>query len=237
MKIEVLFPEVCNLYGDLANIRYLKESFKDLEIINTKLTDEPYFVKHKPTLIYMGTMTEHNQELVINVLSKYKKRIEELIKQNVYFLITGNALEIFGKEILCEDGKKIKCLNIYDTTAKRNMMNRFNSLYVGKYNELDIVGFKSQFTHSYTTKKYTPLFNTIRSCGLNKETMDEGIRINNFMATYVIGPLLILNPYFTKQLASDLGIKNNKLAFEKEAIDAYQFRLEQYTDPNRNIYY
>ena len=26
MKIEVLFPEVCNLYGDLANIRYLKKS-------------------------------------------------------------------------------------------------------------------------------------------------------------------------------------------------------------------
>ena len=45
MKIEVLFPEVCNLYGYLANIRYLKRSFKKLEIIETKLTDEPYFVK------------------------------------------------------------------------------------------------------------------------------------------------------------------------------------------------
>ena len=25
MKIEVLYPEICNLYGDLGNIRYLSE--------------------------------------------------------------------------------------------------------------------------------------------------------------------------------------------------------------------
>ena len=26
MKIEVLYPEICNLYGDLGNIRYLQIS-------------------------------------------------------------------------------------------------------------------------------------------------------------------------------------------------------------------
>ena len=75
MKIEVLFPEVCNLYGDLANIRYLKESVDTITIIETKLTDEPYFMKNKPDLIYMGGMTEHSQELVINKLKDYKDRI------------------------------------------------------------------------------------------------------------------------------------------------------------------
>ena len=236
MKIEVLFPEVCNLYGDLANIRYLKKSFKDLEIIETKLTDEPYFLKHKPNLIYMGTMTEHNQELVIEKLSKYKKRIKELIDQNVYFLITGNALEIFGKEIICEDKRVIKCLDIYDTTAKRDMMHRFNSLYVGKFEDINIVGFKSQFTHSYAKKKLNPLFETVRSCGLNPDTMDEGIRINNFMATYVIGPLLILNPLFTKWLAKELGIKDTTLAYEEAALDSYNYRYNEYMQ-KKNIYY
>jgi CobQ-like glutamine amidotransferase family enzyme len=236
MTIEVLFPEVCNLYGDLANIRYLKESYKDFKIINTKLTDEPYFLKNKPDLIYMGTVTEHNQEIVIDTLKKYKKRIEELIKDNVHFLITGNALEVFGKEILCEDGRKIKCLGIYNTVAKRNMMNRYNCLYVGKFKDIDIVGFKSQFTHSYIDNKFTPLFKTVRSCGLNPDIMDEGIRINNFMATYVIGPLLILNPKFTKWLLVDLGVKKPKLAFEEEALDAYEYRLNDYMQ-KKNIYY
>ena len=145
MTIEVLFPEVCNLYGDLANIRYLKESYKDFKIINTKLTDEPYFLKNKPDLIYMGTVTEHNQEIVIDTLKKYKKRIEELIKDNVHFLITGNALEVFGKEILCEDGRKIKCLGIYNTVAKRNMMNRYNCLYCNRQKKCVLIYFTMLF--------------------------------------------------------------------------------------------
>lgn len=236
MKIEVLFPEVCNLYGDLANIRYLKKSNENIEIIETKLTDEPYFLNNKPDLIYMGGMTEHSQELVINKLSIYIDRIKELIDKNVYFLITGNAFEIFGKEILNEDNSKINALNLYDTVAKRDMMHRFNSLYVGKFNDITIVGFKSQFSHSYIDKEFTPLFNTIRSFGINKENMNEGIKINNFMATYVIGPLLILNPLFTKWLLKQFGIET-KLAYEEEAIDAYNSRLKDYTDPNRNIYY
>ena len=235
MKIEVLFPEICNLYGDLANIRYLKESISDIEIIETKLTDEPYFVNNTPSLIYMGGMTEHSQELVINKLKDYKDRIKELIEENVYFLITGNAFEIFGKEILNEDGTKIECLGLYNTIAKRDMLHRFNSLYVGKFNDIDIVGFKSQFTHSYTNDKLNPLFDTIRSCGLNPNTMDEGVRINNFMATYVIGPLLILNPLFTKWLLKEFNI-DTKLAYEEEAIDAYNYRLEDYMK-KENIYY
>lgn len=235
MKIEVLFPEVCNLYGDLANIRYLKRSVESIEIIETKLTDEPYFINNKPDLIYMGGMTEHSQELVINKLKNYKERIKELIDQNVYFLITGNAFEIFGKEILNEDGTKIECLNLYDTTAKRDMLHRFNCLYVGTFNDIKIVGFKSQFTHSYTDKELTPLFITDRSCGLNPSTMNEGVRINNFMATYVIGPLLILNPLFTKWLLKEFNIEN-ELAFEKEAIDAYEYRYNDYMK-KENIYY
>jgi len=235
MKIEVLFPEICNLYGDLANIRYLKESISNIEIIETKLTDEPYFVNNTPSLIYMGGMTEHSQELVINKLKDYKDRIKELIEENVYFLITGNAFEIFGKEILNEDGTKIECLGLYNTIAKRDMLHRFNSLYVGKFNDIDIVGFKSQFTHSYTNDKLNPLFDTIRSCGLNPNTMDEGVRINNFMATYVIGPLLILNPLFTKWLLKEFNI-DTKLAYEEEAIDAYNYRLEDYMK-KENIYY
>ena len=40
IKIEVLYPEVCNLYGDLFNIKFLEKSIEDVKIINTKLTEE-----------------------------------------------------------------------------------------------------------------------------------------------------------------------------------------------------
>ena len=33
MKIEVLFPEFCNLYGDMSNIEYLHKCILEEEII------------------------------------------------------------------------------------------------------------------------------------------------------------------------------------------------------------
>ena len=56
MKIEVLFPEVANLYGDLSNIEYLKKCLNDdVEIIETSLNDEPAFVKQNDiNLIFMA---------------------------------------------------------------------------------------------------------------------------------------------------------------------------------------
>ena len=70
---------------------------------------------------------------------------------------------------------------------------------------MKIVGFKSQFTHSYWEDgtEASPLFMTERGPGLNPEIKEEGIRLNNFMATYVIGPLLILNPPFAQRCIRD----------------------------------
>ena len=108
MKIEVLFSEVCNLYGDVQNMNYLKKCLTDAEFINTSLDDEPRFVNEKIDLIYLGPMTEKTQEKVIEKLLPYKERIEELIKDNTIFLFTGNALEVLGKYIENEDGSKIE---------------------------------------------------------------------------------------------------------------------------------
>ena len=43
LRIEVLFPEVCNLYGDLGNIQYLRACLPDAEFIETALTQKPEF--------------------------------------------------------------------------------------------------------------------------------------------------------------------------------------------------
>jgi len=46
MKIEVLYPEVGNLFGDLANISYL-EKCVDAKVIYTSLKDKPKFLTEK----------------------------------------------------------------------------------------------------------------------------------------------------------------------------------------------
>ena len=64
--------------------------------------------------------------------------------------------------------------------------------------------------------------------GINPESKLEGIHQNNFIATYVIGPLLILNPYFTLKLLKMMGVDKPKLAFEEEVLKAYEVRLKKF---------
>ena len=130
MKIETLFPEFCNLFGDISNIKYLKKCLPEAEFIDSPIDQEPAFVKEDVNLIYLGPMTERTQEKVINKLQPYKERIIELINKGTVFLFTGNALEVLGKYIENEDGSKIEGLGIFDVYAKRDMMHRHNSLCV-----------------------------------------------------------------------------------------------------------
>ena len=82
MKIEILFPEYCNLFGDYGNMMYLKECIPDGEFIETSMKDVPYFAEHDDVnLIYMGPMTERAQEKIIEKLMPYKERIQVLIDE------------------------------------------------------------------------------------------------------------------------------------------------------------
>lgn len=236
MKIEILFPEVCYLYGDLMNVEYLHRSIPEAEIIRTSLKTPPAFLNGDVNMVYLCSMTEKAQELVIEALRSHKEKIEELIDGGTVFLATGNALEIFIKHIENEDGSKIEALGLFNLTAKRRMMDRYNSLWLGKLGDIHMVGLKSQFAHTFGDDG-DGLFETVRGAGRNPGVKPEGIRKNNFMATYVLGPLLIMNPLFTKYIMELLGIKDRPLAYEEAAMDSYNLRLQEYSDPKRGFDY
>ena len=236
MKIEVLFPEVCCLFGDLANAKYLARSC-GAELCETHLGDTPLFVSETPDLIYIGAMSERSQERAVNALMPYKERLCELIESGANILATGNAMELFGSRIEGDDGIAFDALGIFRFTARREMMNRYNSLYVGKFEGMDIVGFKSQFAHAYDFDDSLPLFDTVRGDGRCRGDKKEGLRKNNFMATYLIGPIVVLNPPFAKYLLTLMGVENPTLEFEQAAYDAYNRRVSEFNEPTREIGY
>ena len=249
MRIEILYPEVCNLYGDLQNIEYLKRSCSDIEVIHTDLHTKPVFLSEKVDMVYMGTTTESSQERVLNALSPYKDELSKAIDDGQFIFLTGNAAEVLGEYIQNEDGSKIECLGLLPTYAVRDMMHRYNSLWIGQFSDeaknvekLDIVGFKSQFTHSYFTENSvdnTPssLFTTERGDGINKGTKAEGIRKNNLFVTYLLGPLFIINPLFTEYILGLLGVEEPKAAYKDAAMDSYKKRVDEFRDMNRGFTY
>ena len=236
IQIEYLYPEITNLYGDTFNVKYLKNCLGEAEIVETALIDEPRFASEEIDMIYMGSMSEKSQELVIEKLLPYKEKFKELIDAGKVILLTGNALEVFENYIENEDGTKIEALGIIDAYAKRTMFNRYNTLFLGKLPDEDIkiTGFKSTFSFSYGDNSNCYAFSSIKGVGINKEATLEGFRINNLFGTYLIGPLLVINPDFTKYIMKLLGEENTSLQYEEAAKKCYELRLKEFENESTN---
>ena len=232
MKIEILYPELCNLFGDRGNMKYLRLCLKDAQFVETSFKNEPLFVKEKPDLIYVGPTNEKNQEKIIEELMQYKNRIKELIDSGVPMLFTGNAGEILFEEIEDWDGRKIKGLSVLPFTAKRNRYNRFNGLNLGTFKDkFDIMGFRSQFTFWYGDNSKCAFVKCRRGTGINKDSDKEGIMINNMIATAQLGPILVNNPDLTRWLLDAMGAKDTKIALEDDIRKAYSARMAEFENP------
>lgn len=228
MVIEVLFPEICCLYSDQVNVEYLHACLPEAKIVNTHTYETPYFAKKKPDFIYMGSLPESKQPLVIEKLAPYKDRIRELIDQDVTFLITGNAMDLFGKEIT-RGKEKFAGLGMYDFTVYQDMDDRHNYIFVGEYEDIKIVAYKSTFSQIKDLKGQ-PLFKMIKGA----ENQDDGIHDHNFMMSSLIGPLLLMNPLFTRKVLKQMGLPE-KVAFEEEAMLSYEYRLQQLMNPEAHL--
>lgn len=254
MKIEILFPEFCNLFGDMSNMRYLQQCLPEAEFTETPFEAEPKFISEPVDLIYLGPMTERTQERVIEKFMPYRSRLNELINSGTVFLFTGNAMEVLFKAIYKPMQEQVEELNLFPIklpklkrarpcpmseipalgllplTAKRDMLHRHNSTFLGKFENTEIMGFKSQFTFAYPTEDISGLFTVTKGVGLNPECNFEGVRVNNFFGTYLIGPILVLNPDFTTHLLKCMGVAEPKIAFDTAARAAYEKRLKDFKE-------
>ena len=237
MKAEVLFPEVGNLSGDLMNIRYLKQCCNALEIVETDLKSRPAFLDEEVALVYMGTATETGLALAAEALRPYLDEIRAKIDAGQLMLLTGNAQEVFGSCIDSDQAERMEGLGILPIHAEYHMMQRHNSFFLGTFGETKIVGFKSLFGHTYPDSECEALFHTLRGVGRSGGSEDEGYRMNNLLATALTGPLLVLNPPFTKALLRMMGAEDDALAFEEAAMEAYRVRVAEFSDEHRDPIY
>ena len=229
MIIEMLYPEIASLYGEKGNLDLLKLCFPEANIRMTMLNDEPYFVKHEVDLIVMGPTTEEFQKIIIKRLRPYIDRIQTLIRENIHFWMTGNAMDIFGAYIEDEEGNRVLGLGLFDYHARLYRPKRFNSYVLGKIEDMEVVGFKSQFSQIFPSQIQS-WFKVERGFGLNEKSMDEGIKLNNFIGTQCLGPFWILNPDFTLQYFKALGYAKAELPYHAEMLEAYRQRILEFKD-------
>ncbi|MDR2501756.1 MAG: hypothetical protein LBC78_00705 [Oscillospiraceae bacterium] len=236
MIIEALYPEICNLFGDRANVSYFARA-AGARVIETPLGAPPAFTRERVDLVYLGSMTERSQEYAIGALREYADALRARIASGGAIFATGNALELFCERIMA-DGGEIAALGILPASARRFLPRRYNGLYLGSFEDIKIVGFNSRFSEIADGGGAPSLFKTERGAGRDGRPLsDEGFRVNNFLATYLLGPLLILNPPFTKKLLRSLGASICSLPFEDAAMASYEKRLREFSDPKTGFEY
>ena len=237
MKTEILFPEVANLCGDLMNVTYLRQCCPEMEVVETGLKDRPAFLDGGVDLVYVGSATERGLQLMVKALAPYRAELERYVDGGGLMLATGNALDALGEYVVIDGKRAFDGLGILPTHAEYHMMKRHNSFLLGSFQDMEIVGFKSLFGHTYgADDPGTGLFKVVRGVGRRPGSLVEGFRRGGLMATYLTGPLLVLNPPFTKQLLRELGAEDT-LAFEEAAMEAYEARLAEFRDEKRSYLY
>lgn len=226
-NIEILFPDYF-LFGERGNVEYIEKTFEGSNIIRTSISDEPFFVKNKPDFIFMGPMTEKHLELVALKLIPFKERIKELIDEGTYFLITSNAMEIFGTKIITNRGVESPSLGIFDFTVRRNFDDRHDIAVMGKYNGYNVMGYIATFSEFYGIEN-NHFLDVSRGYGDNRRADKEGIKVNNFYATQLLGPILVTNPPLMKEIK--YGITgDDSIPYEKRVMKAYKIREHLYTE-------
>ncbi len=230
MTIEVLFPEVANLFGDMCNIRYLSACLPEAEVVRTPLGAIPHFAGEEVSFLYMGPMTERAQLRAVTSLAPYAGELRSLMERGTPALFTGNAMEVLGEEIVQENGETAKGLGILPVRATQDLFHRYNGLAMGTFagSERPVLGFQSQFTAHTVLSQSTPFLKLTRGRGFENEAGTEGLYIGKTVATTLLGPLLILNPDLTRRLLKALGAP--PVPAYAETVDAaYEARLREFT--------
>lgn len=232
MKIEILYPELCCLYGDQGNTKFLQQCLPDAEFVFTNLNHKPSFLDGDVNLCCMYSCSEKNQELILNRMLQWKEEISQSIKEgNTMFLLLGNAMEIFGSYIEREDGTKVDTLQIFDMYVKRHAPKRFNTLIKAEFEGIELLGYTSRFSDTFGITEDMVMSKVLVGTGSDGAGKLEGIRTENVIGTYLLGPLLIANPDFTKWLFTKLNISDYTIPFEKDIYKAYEIRREEFQRP------
>ena len=233
IKIAHLYYDLMNLYGEHGNILALT---KHLEAHNVKtivhyLSIEDSIDFDKYDFFYIGSGSAPSYELVRKNILKYEKEIKKAIIQKKFFLITGNAIDLFGRSYNTLDEKEKKTLDIlnYETFETEERIVGEQTYRFSKFDE-EIIGFQNRNTVlRYVKEKH--LFEVKSGTGYVPKSIVEGIKKNNFYGTYLLGPILIRNPYFTEYLVEQI-IKQKNIAYE-EYKDKYE--IKAYEEYRKNM--
>ena len=209
IKIAHLYYDLMNLYGENGNVKCLEKYLtkQNIKVEVSYLTKDDKINFNNYDVFYIGSGNNDSFKIALEDLKKYKDKINNIMNDK-FFIVTGNALNLFGNKYINKN-EIIECLNILNFSIKESKK-RFvgEQLYKTTLISEEIIGFENRSSMLIDNKE-NYLFESINGFGNDKSTKFEGVRHKNFYGTYLLGPLLIRNPYFTNYLVKEICNKHN----------------------------
>jgi len=196
-----LYSKSMNLYGDRGNIIALSYRCKkrniDFEIINIEIGEKNDLTEID--MLFFGGGQDKEQILVARDLLLRKKQIECFYNEQKPMLAVCGGYQLLGKYFLTKNYKKIEGLGLLDFYTVGGDKRMIGDIIVesDKLNIFKIVGFENHSGKTYLGSNVLALANVLKGFGNNGEDGKEGVTSNNFIGTYMHGPLLPKNSELT----------------------------------------
>jgi len=210
ITIGYLYPENLNLYGDRGNVEALLYNLDVLgisgKVFEIATSSAPSTIL-KSDILVMGGGADISQKLVVSDFVENKGgALREAFHKKTPGLFVCGAYQLLGKYYLPFSGNSMLGLNLANFYTKHFGLNKKRCVgnvvvditkspfcQIG-FNEL--VGFENHGGRTYIADT-KPLGFVKKGFGNNGQDKTEGVLINNFVGTYLHGPILPKNPHLT----------------------------------------
>lgn len=231
LNIINMYPDILNMYGDIGNLICIKQRAMwrgiKVNIQEITLSNETTKIDENTDMVLIGGGSDNGQTVVANNLLKQKQSVENYIENNGVLLAICGSYQMFGQTYIDGDGNNIPCSEIFDIetiSQKERLIGDIvlkSNINLSQHHDLDtIIGFENHGGRTY--HKYDKLGTVEAGFGNNGKDEEEGMIYNNFIGSYLHGPLLPKNPH----LADYMILKALQNKYEIDSLEQLNDEIE-----------
>lgn len=237
LKIGWLYPKTMNLYGDRGNI--IAFSYRaqqrgiDVTVKNIEVGEK--FDSQQIDFAFFGGGQDKEQKIVSHDLQKKAKDIKKFYDMKKPMLSICGGYQLLGNFFQTCEGKKINGIGVFDVNTFGSHERMIGNVCVRSklFGDAKILGFENHSGRTFLGNKSEALGEVIKGGGNNGADKTEGIISNNFVGTYLHGPLLPKNSMFTDWfIEKTLQIKYNKPVKLNKIDDRLENEAREYVLKN-----
>lgn len=230
MKINIahLYPDLMSIYGDRGNILALSKRclWRGIEVEVDEITVGGKWDFQKYDLIFFGGGQDKEQKLVCHDLQQGKgEALKDAVEKGTVLLAICGGFQLLGQYYKTGTGDVLPGNGLFEARTEPGRKRMIGNVLIESQldqGKVEIVGFENHSGKTYTGGETLPLGKVRYGYGNNGEDGFEGAVYKNAYGTYLHGPLLPKNPWFTDHL-----IEN---ALKRKYHDASLKELDNYIE-------